>query len=211
MPLILNVGVSKKIGLPNYSSCGASCHVECELETALLEHDLDGFQERVQRVYAACRQAVQDELAHHQLPAAGNHQDRNGRDGNGQHVANRQNGMQTTCPRPAHTRAAIDRHDGASVAVAALDTDSLERRPATSVVMLPDDPCASERQINFLKDLATQIHELGIRRLEVLVANRLVAHLQPLTSQEASQLIEALKRVRAAGTELRQFFSRDAI
>ncbi len=65
MPLRLNVGISKKLGLPEYSSVGASCHIELELESRLLESDLDAFQEQVRDVYIACNQAVNDELARH--------------------------------------------------------------------------------------------------------------------------------------------------
>ena len=41
MPMKLNVGVSRKVGLPNYGSVGASCNLELELDATLLERDLD--------------------------------------------------------------------------------------------------------------------------------------------------------------------------
>jgi len=207
MPLKLNVGVSKKMGLPNYSSLGASCHVECELETALLEHDRDRFHEQVQRVYMACRQAVQDELAHHQLPVAGNRQVHNGRVGHGGHLEGRQNGVPQACLQPAHARPAVERHEGVSVAEADLEADSVGSAQENSAGTLLGDPSATDRQVIFLRHLAAQIHELGIRRLEVLVADRLLAPSRQLTSREASQLIELLKRVRDAGIRLKQFIA----
>ena len=63
MPLKLNVGVSKKVGLPDYGSAGATCNIELELDTHLLESDLDGFHQRVRSIYVAAQQAVHDELA----------------------------------------------------------------------------------------------------------------------------------------------------
>ena len=62
MPLKLNVGLSKKVGLPDYGSLGASCSVEMELDSSLLQGKLDAFHANVQRVYGACAQAVQAEL-----------------------------------------------------------------------------------------------------------------------------------------------------
>jgi hypothetical protein len=63
MPLRLNVGVSRKLGLPEYSSAGASCNLEIELPEGLLQTDLDEFQHRVRDAYVAAHQAVNDELA----------------------------------------------------------------------------------------------------------------------------------------------------
>ena len=66
MPLKLNVGITKKVGLPDYGSLGASCHPELDLDGSLVEGDLAGFHERVRRTYAACAQAVNDELERQQ-------------------------------------------------------------------------------------------------------------------------------------------------
>lgn len=60
--LRLNVGTNRKIGQPDYGSAGASCNLELELDTTLFQ-DLDGLQHVVRRAYAACNQAVNDELA----------------------------------------------------------------------------------------------------------------------------------------------------
>jgi hypothetical protein len=78
MALKLNVGVSKKLGLPEYSSVGASCNVEVELDPGLLEHDLDAFHERARAAYVACHQAVEDDLARSQAAPRPTAHGRNG-------------------------------------------------------------------------------------------------------------------------------------
>ena len=60
--LKLHAGVSKKVGLPNFSSASASCTIEAELDSSLLQ-DHEGFQIVVQRAYQSCEQAVQDQIA----------------------------------------------------------------------------------------------------------------------------------------------------
>ena len=60
--LKLHAGVSKKVGLPGFSSASASCTIEAELDSTLL-NDTEGFQIVVQRAYQSCEQAVQDQIS----------------------------------------------------------------------------------------------------------------------------------------------------
>ena len=59
--LKLHAGVSKKVGLPGFSSASASCTIEAELDSTLLQ-DHEGFQIVVQRAYESCEKAVQDQI-----------------------------------------------------------------------------------------------------------------------------------------------------
>jgi hypothetical protein len=68
--LRLDVGVSRKVGLPDYGSVGASCNLELEIDSGLLERDLDAFRARVRDAYVAAHQAVHDELARLRAPVA---------------------------------------------------------------------------------------------------------------------------------------------
>jgi hypothetical protein len=63
MPLKLNVGLVKKVGLPNYSSLGASCHLELELDPRLLPDHPEEFQDHVRQAFVACEQSVEEELS----------------------------------------------------------------------------------------------------------------------------------------------------
>jgi len=60
--LKLHAGVSKKVGLPGFSSASASCTIEAELDGSLLQ-DREGFQTVVQRAYQSCEKAVEDQIA----------------------------------------------------------------------------------------------------------------------------------------------------
>jgi hypothetical protein len=59
--LKLHAGVSRKVGLPGFSSASASCTIEAELDSTVL-NDTQGFQVAVRRAYQSCEQAVQDEI-----------------------------------------------------------------------------------------------------------------------------------------------------
>lgn len=48
--------------MPGYGSAGASCNLELEVDTSLLDADLAGFHDRVKAAYVAAQQAVQDQL-----------------------------------------------------------------------------------------------------------------------------------------------------
>ena len=70
MSFRLNVGVNKKMGLPDYGSLGTFCNVEVEVDGCLIFDDLEGFHQKVRQAYVACAQAVNDELARQTAPAS---------------------------------------------------------------------------------------------------------------------------------------------
>ena len=179
MPLRLNIGLSKKLGLPDYGSLGASCNVDIELDATLLQTDPEAFQRHARNAYDACRRAVQEELARHQAapsstPAnhppvangnvggnatgSGNGQasgNGNGHNGNGQNGNSRGNGHQ-----------------------------------------------ASEKQVTYIRQLAGHIKNLGVRRLDALAQKMFAKPVVGLTSLEASGLIDTLKGVKAGEIDL---------
>jgi len=57
----LNAGVSRKVGEPNYGSRGATVNVELELESSAAQ-DADVLQDRIRRLFAIARDAVDAEL-----------------------------------------------------------------------------------------------------------------------------------------------------
>ena len=66
MPMTLTVGWQRKIGQPDYGSLCASCNVAVELHGSMVFDDLDGFHRHVRQAFVACQQAVNDQLARQQ-------------------------------------------------------------------------------------------------------------------------------------------------
>jgi len=64
MTIKINVGVNKKIGLPDYGSAGSHCNIEIEADNSILDN-ADRFLQRVKDAYEMARQSVEEELAHH--------------------------------------------------------------------------------------------------------------------------------------------------
>ena len=64
MAIKINVGVSKKIGLPDYGSAGSHCNIEIEADNSILDNP-DQFLQRVQDACELARQSVDAELDHH--------------------------------------------------------------------------------------------------------------------------------------------------
>ena len=62
MAMKIDVGVCKKVGLPDYGSAGAHCDITLEADISVLNNP-DEFQERVRHAYGLCRQAIKNELA----------------------------------------------------------------------------------------------------------------------------------------------------
>lgn len=61
MPMTLNIGHSRKVGEPNYSSRGASVNLEIEVEGNLV-NDPQRLKESIRKLFALARASVEEEL-----------------------------------------------------------------------------------------------------------------------------------------------------
>ena len=64
MTIKINVGVNKKIGLPDYGSAGSHCNIEIESDNSILDN-AEHFMQRVKNAYEVARMSVEEELSHH--------------------------------------------------------------------------------------------------------------------------------------------------
>lgn len=75
MPLKLNVGLSKKVGLPDYGSIGASVHLELELDSGAVAEP-ERLRQQIRHLFGMAKTSVEAELISQQ---PGSH-NRNGQD-----------------------------------------------------------------------------------------------------------------------------------
>ena len=62
MPLKINVGLSRKIGEPNYSSRGGNVHFEAEVEATLVR-DAEELHKRIRYLFGLAEEALEEQLA----------------------------------------------------------------------------------------------------------------------------------------------------
>ena len=145
MPLKLNVGLTQKVGMPDYGSLGASCHLEIELDPTQALHDQAKLKERIRHLHAICRSDIEEELSRR---------------------------------RPT---------DDSLGETSFNPTDPSGTPAATG---------ATQRQLDYVFQLARQAPAVGICGLPRLVQHLFQKVPSELTSVEASALIDVLKDIR---------------
>ena len=151
--LKLHAGVSKKVGLPGFSSASASCTIEAELDSTLL-NDTEGFQTVVQRAYQSCEKAVEDQIA--RLTSEG------------QHETSQPPEIVEVRTAPTITRASVNRLSSPQF------TNQPSPRPATASQVKAIRAIAARRKIDLVGVLRerfglTTADELGIRQASNLI------------------------------------------
>ena len=150
--LKLHAGVSKKVGLPGFSSASASCTIEAELDSSLLQ-DHEGFQVVVRRAYQSCEQAVQDQI--------------NRLTNDGSEVTQPQEVIEV-CTSPSITGASVNRIPGGQF------SNQPSPRPATASQVKAIRAITARRKIDLVGLLRerfglTTADELGIRQASALI------------------------------------------
>ena len=151
--LKLHAGVSKKVGLPGFSSASASCTIEAELDSTLLQ-DHEGFQIVVQRAYASCEKAVQDQINRLTSEVTDNH--------------NQPQEIVEVRTTPAIQGASVNRLSGPQF------TNQPSPRPATASQVKAIRAIAARRKIDLVDLLRERFglstaDELGIRQASNLI------------------------------------------
>jgi hypothetical protein len=182
MPLKLTAGISKKLGLPGYSSVGAICHVELELDSGLIQQAPAAFHAQVREVYAQCAESVDEELtrqqALHNRAKAGTEMPAEGfAPANGCGAANRNGNGKAQDANHGH-----DRANGHGSSAPNRTNGKARSRP-------------SARQLEFAQGLAGRLG-MDAEKLNEFCQRLFEKSLAELSGGEASGLIRALEEMR---------------
>jgi hypothetical protein len=204
MPVKLNIGLSRKVGEPNYGSRGASIHLEVELENGVL-NDPALMRDRVQDLYALARQSVDDELqrpadealvdlvpAEQQVQRPTNGHLNNGHISNGRHTNGNGSRGQALASQPANGRAngASNNSTGHTVSRAAepaINGDNKHRNGHTNRIEVAR---ATQSQIRAIFAITKR---QGLDPHTVISERFRVHRMEDLTIREASAIIDELK------------------
>ena len=174
MTIKINVGVNKKIGLPDYGSAGGHCNIEIEADNSILDN-ADGFLQRVRDAYEMARQSVEEELSYHRP---------NGNTG-------QRTGQQRTEPsKPEPSRTEPSR------------TEPTPQRQEYRQDYRSDNRIASPKQQQFIASLVKGIKGLNWKTLDNYCSVQFGKNTSQLTPKEASALIEDLKAAKDGRREI---------
>ena len=174
MTIKINIGVNKKIGLPEYGSAGSHCNIEIEADNSILDN-AEKFLQRVNDAYELARLSVDNELAHHRQG--------NDRLGNaGQSSGVRQPKVEPAPPKQEYRQEYRSDHSAGSSA-------------GTRYV-------ASDKQQRFIAALVKGIKGLDWKTLDRYCGVQFGKSPSQLTPKEASALIDDLKEAKEGRKEI---------
>ena len=169
--LKLNIGFNRKVGEANYGSRGASVNLEIEVESGLVREP-DKLQAKIDYLFNLAKTSVDAQLGdngHVESARATNTPNNNGTEGQNGNGHSSGNG---------HANG-----NGSHAATGSSGNGNGNHH-------------ASEKQMNFVNQLARSIRGLGVRRLESLTGKMFGKPLASLTSLDASSLIDTLKAIK---------------
>jgi len=168
MTIKINVGVNKKIGLPDYGSAGSHCVIELEADNSVLDN-AEQFLQRVKDAYEMARASVEEELAHHRPANTG----RSGGTQSGTQSQREPEQQQRQEYRQEY------RNDNRN------DNSSDNRY------------IASPKQQQFIASLVKAVKGLDWRKLDKYCETKFGRAVSQLSSKEASQLIDDLQAAKS--------------
>ena len=68
MPTKINVGLSHKIGQPNFGSLGASCHIDLEIDPQTASRGPEAIQRQIMSAFTICKQSIDAALTKSDQP-----------------------------------------------------------------------------------------------------------------------------------------------